>query len=210
MYQLSVFLLLTLLSCTSEKVQEAEQQNKEVEINIVMEKATLGAGCFWCVEAIFSELKGVESVEPGYAGGQTDNPTYKSICTGTTGHAEVAQITYDSSVISFEKLLSVFWKTHDPTTLNKQGGDEGTQYRSVIFYHTDEQRTTAERLKMELSDSGAWDNPIVTEISELQKFYVAENYHQDYYANNADQQYCRYVIQPKVEKFKSVFKDDLK
>lgn len=210
MYQLSVFISLVLLSCVTEQTQEVERQKKEVEINIFMGKATFGAGCFWCVEAIFSELKGVESVEPGYAGGQTDNPTYEAVCSGTTGHAEVAQITYDSSVISFEKLLSVFWKTHDPTTLNKQGGDEGTQYRSVIFYHTDEQKTTAEGLKTELSESGAWDNPIVTEITMLEKFYAAENYHQDYYANNADQQYCRYVIQPKVEKFKAVFKDDLK
>ncbi|MBL4623828.1 MAG: peptide-methionine (S)-S-oxide reductase MsrA [Flavobacteriales bacterium] len=215
MYQLSVCLFLTLFSCTAGREQGVDQvkeesKQKEIKISNGMEKATFGAGCFWCVEAIFSELKGVESVEPGYAGGQTDNPTYKEICIGTTGHAEVAQITFDPSVISFAKLLSVFWKTHDPTTLNRQGADSGTQYRSVVFYHTEEQKQTAEKYKKELSESGAWDNPIVTEISALDKFYPAENYHQDYYANNKDQQYCRYVIQPKLEKFRAVFAEELK
>ena len=210
MYQLSVCLFLTLLSCSSATEQDINMDITKIKKDVIMEKATFGAGCFWCVEAIFTELKGVVSVEPGYAGGAIENPTYKAVCSGTTGHAEVAQITYDPSVITFDKLLSVFWKTHDPTTLNKQGADEGTQYRSVIFFHTEEQKSLAEKYKQQLSESGAWDNPIVTEISELTKFYIAENYHRDYYANNKDNQYCRYVIQPKVEKFRKVFVEELK
>lgn len=210
MYQLIVCLFLALTSCSAftekEKNIDITKTNKDVN----MEKATFGAGCFWCVEAIFTELKGVVSVEPGYAGGAIENPTYKAVCSGTTGHAEVAQITYDPSLITFDKLLSVFWKTHDPTTLNKQGADEGTQYRSVIFFHTEDQKVLAKKYKQELSESGAWANPIVTEISELMKFYIAENYHRDYYANNKDNQYCRYVIQPKVEKFRKVFVEELK
>jgi peptide-methionine (S)-S-oxide reductase len=210
MYQLSVCLFLALLSCTAGTEQKMNIDTTITNKDVIMEKATFGAGCFWCVEAIFSELKGVVSVEPGYAGGGTENPTYKAVCSGTTGHAEVAQITYNPSLITFDKLLSVFWKTHDPTTLNKQGADEGTQYRSVIFFHTEEQKYLAEKYKQELSKSGAWDDPIVTEISELIKFYIAENYHRDYYANNKDNDYCRYVIQPKVEKFRKVFAEEIK
>ena len=210
MYQLNVCLFLALISCSTVTEQEMNIDTTKTNKDVIMEKATFGAGCFWCVEAIFTELKGVVSVEPGYAGGAIENPTYKAVCSGTTGHAEVAQITYDPSVITFDKLLSVFWKTHDPTTLNKQGADEGTQYRSVIFFHTEEQKSLAEKYKQQLSESGAWDNPIVTEISELTKFYIAENYHRDYYANNKDNQYCRYVIQPKVEKFRKVFVEELK
>jgi len=210
MYQLSVCLFLALISCSTAAEQEMNIDTTKTNKDVIMEKATFGAGCFWCVEAIFTELKGVVSVEPGYAGGATENPTYKAVCSGTTGHAEVAQITYDPSLITFDKLLSVFWKTHDPTTLNKQGADEGTQYRSVIFFHTEDQKSLAERYKQQLSESGSWDNPIVTEISELTKFYIAENYHRDYYANNKDNQYCRYVIQPKVEKFRKVFVEELK
>jgi peptide-methionine (S)-S-oxide reductase len=174
------------------------------------EKATFGAGCFWCVEAIFAELKGVESVTPGYAGGNVKNPTYKEVCDGTTGHAEVAQVVYDPSVISYDELLEVFWKTHDPTTLNRQGADVGTQYRSVVFYHSEDQKEKAEYYKQKLEESGAWDNPIVTEIEALDIFYEAEDYHNDYYQNNPDQGYCRYVIQPKLSKFRKAFADKLK
>lgn len=172
--------------------------------------ATFGAGCFWCVEAVFTELQGVKSVTSGYAGGHVKNPSYKEVCNGTTGHAEVAQIIYDPNVISFDLLLEVFWQTHDPTTLNRQGNDVGTQYRSAIFYHNDKQRELAEHYKTELNKSGAWDNPVVTEIVPLDTFYPAENYHQNYYEQNPEQGYCRYVIQPKVEKFRKVFKDKLK
>lgn len=172
--------------------------------------ATLGAGCFWCVEAVFTELKGVIRVTSGYAGGSVKAPTYKEVCTGTTGHAEVARIVYDPGVITFDELLEVFWQTHDPTTLNSQGNDHGTQYRSVIFYHNPEQQAIAQRYKAELDKSGAWDAPIVTEIAPLTAFYPAEDYHQNYYALNGNQGYCQYVIRPKVEKFRKVFANKLK
>ncbi|MBO1322874.1 peptide-methionine (S)-S-oxide reductase MsrA [Acanthopleuribacter pedis] len=175
-----------------------------------MEQATFGAGCFWCVEAVFEELKGVSTVVSGYAGGEKPNPTYKEICTGKTGHAEVVQITYDPAVISFEKLLEVFFKTHDPTTLNRQGNDVGTQYRSVVFYHNDDQKAAVTRIKKELNEAGAFKDPIVTEISAYTKMYEAEDYHQEYYANNGNQPYCRLVIAPKMEKFRKVFASDLK
>lgn len=174
------------------------------------ETATLGAGCFWCVEAIFEELNGVSSVTSGYTGGSVKSPSYKEVCNGTTGHAEVAQIVFDPNVISFTEILEVFWQTHDPTTLNRQGADVGTQYRSAIFYHNQEQKTIAEGLKKELDASGAWDNPIVTEISAISEFYPAEDYHQEYYQNNPNAGYCNYVIRPKVEKFRKVFADKLK
>lgn len=172
--------------------------------------ATFGAGCFWCTEAVFQRLKGVIRVEPGYSGGRRENPSYEQVCSGATGHAEVAQITYDPEIISFDELLEVFWKTHDPTTLNRQGNDVGTQYRSVIFYHDKEQKELAEKYKKKLDEAGIFDNPIVTEISELKNFYPAENYHQNYYNNNTAQPYCSFVITPKVEKLKEVFKDKLK
>lgn len=175
-----------------------------------LEKATFGSGCFWCTEAVFERLNGVHSVVSGYAGGTVDNPTYEEVCSGTTGHAEVTQITYDPKVITYDELLEVFWKTHDPTTLNRQGNDVGTQYRSVIFYHNEEQKQLAEKYKEELNKSGAWDRPIVTEISPLTNFFSAEGYHQDYYENNPNQGYCAFVIAPKVEKFEKVFKDKLK
>ncbi|MFC2135225.1 peptide-methionine (S)-S-oxide reductase MsrA [Bacteroidota bacterium] len=174
------------------------------------ETATFGNGCFWCSEAIFERLKGVESVESGYSGGSVNNPTYEQVCSGQTGHAEVIQIKYDPKVISFDELLEVFWKTHDPTTLNRQGADVGTQYRSVIFYHNDEQKKSAEHYKAELDKSGAWSNPIVTEISPLTNYYPAEDYHQEYFENNPDKQYCAFVVAPKVEKFEKVFKNKLK
>ena len=174
------------------------------------QKATFGSGCFWCTEAIFENLNGVHSVVSGYAGGHVLNPTYEEVCTGTTGHAEVTQITYVSSLISYDELLEVFWKTHDPTTMNRQGNDVGPQYRSVIFYHNEEQKKLAEKYKAALDKSGAWDKPIVTEISPLTNYFPAENYHQDYYNNNPNQGYCAFVIAPKLEKFKKVFKDKLK
>ncbi|MPQ47891.1 peptide-methionine (S)-S-oxide reductase MsrA [Marinifilum sp. N1E240] len=181
-----------------------EKENKNLEI------VTLGAGCFWCVEAIFQELEGVEQVVSGYMGGETKNPTYKEICTGETGHAEVCQITYNPAVISFGDLLEVFWQTHNPTTLNRQGADKGTQYRSAVFYHTEQQMKLAQSYKNKLAESGAWDDPIVTEITKVSKFYPAENYHQDYFNNNNNQPYCSFVIKPKMEKFKKIFKDKLK
>lgn len=173
--------------------------------------ATLANGCFWCTEAIFEQLEGVESATSGYTGGQVENPTYKQVTTGETGHAEALQIVYDPAKISFDELLEVFWQTHDPTTLNRQGNDIGTQYRSGIFYHNDEQKQLAEKYKAELDKSGAFNNPIVTEIVPFTKFYVAEDYHQQYFENNEGANpYCSVVIRPKVDKFRKVFKDKLK
>lgn len=174
-----------------------------------MEKATFGAGCFWCVEAIYQNLEGVKSVVSGYAGGHKEFPSYEQVTSGTTGHAEVIQITYDPQQISYEELLEVFFKTHDPTTLNRQGNDVGSQYRSVIFYHNDEQKALAERIKNELDSSGAWDKPIVTQIVPFTKFFEAEDYHQRYFDRNPSQAYCAYVIQPKLEKFRKAFKSKL-
>ena len=165
-----------------------------------MQKATFGAGCFWCVEAVFERLDGVKDVMPGYTGGHNNNPTYKEICTGMTGHAEVAQVTYDSKIITFNELLDMFWKSHDPTTRNRQGNDIGTQYRSAIFYHNDKQKLLAEESKLKVDNSRIFINPIVTEITKLDKFWPAEDYHNNYYANNMDQPYCRIVIKPKLDK----------
>ena len=165
-----------------------------------LEKVTLGAGCFWCVDAVFDRLDGVRSVEAGYAGGTISNPTYEAVCTGTTGHAEVAQITFDPKRISYEKLLEVFWEAHDPTTMNRQGADIGTQYRSVIFYSDEKQKAAAEKSMREAQKG--FDNPIVTKIEPLKAFYLAENYHQDYYRNHANAPYCRFVIKPKLDKLK--------
>lgn len=171
--------------------------------------ATFGAGCFWCTEAVFQRLKGVVKVESGYSGGRRENPSYEQVCSGATGHAEVVQVTYDPEIISFEELLEIFWKTHDPTTLNRQGNDIGTQYRSVIFYHDDEQKQLAEKYKKKLDATGIFNSSIVTEISPLKNFYKAEDYHKDYYNNNSSQPYCSFVITPKVEKLKEVFKEKL-
>jgi peptide-methionine (S)-S-oxide reductase len=181
-----------------------EMQNKNLK------EVTFGAGCFWCIEAVFEELKGVVSVESGYSGGSILNPTYKQICTGTTGHAEVARIIYNADVISFKELLEVFWQTHDPTTLNRQGNDIGTQYRSAIFYHDTSQKEQAEHYKNELNKSGAFSNTIITEISPLINYFKAENYHQNYYSLNPNQGYCQYIIAPKMEKFRKAFKEKLK
>lgn len=172
--------------------------------------ATFGTGCFWCTEAIFQELKGVLKTVSGYSGGTVANPSYEDVCTGTTGHAESLQIIYDPSVITYDELLEVFWESHDPTSLNRQGNDAGTQYRSAIFYHNAEQKQKAEHYKEELNKSGAYDKPIVTEITAYTKFYPAENYHQDYYRTHGSQPYCYLVIKPKVEKFEKVFKNKLK
>jgi peptide-methionine (S)-S-oxide reductase len=172
-----------------------------------LEQVTLGSGCFWCTEAVFQQLKGVKSAVSGYSGGRIVNPTYEQICGGNTGHAEVIQVSYDPAQISFTDILRVFWQTHDPTTLNQQGHDVGTQYRSAVFYHNEAQRKLAEEYKKQLDSSGTFGAPIVTEITKFEKFYPAEKYHQEYYELNPGQQYCEYVIRPKVEKFRKEFAD---
>ncbi|MBA3827593.1 MAG: peptide-methionine (S)-S-oxide reductase MsrA [Taibaiella sp.] len=174
------------------------------------EIATFGAGCFWCTEAQFLQLKGVEKVESGYSGGQVSSPTYRQVCTGTTGHAEVCNVYYDPSIVSFDELLAAFWTSHDPTQLNRQGNDVGTQYRSVVFYHSEEQKQKAEEYKQKLNAEHAWSKPVVTEISPFTKFYKAEDYHQDYYNMNGSEPYCQFVVKPKVDKFKKVFAGKLK
>lgn len=174
-----------------------------------LSKATFGAGCFWCVEAVFQQLKGVEKVVSGYMGGHIKNPAYKEVCRGTTGHAEVLQIDFDPSIISFDELLEVLWTTHNPTTLNQQGADKGTQYRSAIFYHDVSQKVAAEKSKNEVAPK-YWDNPIVTEITEASEFYAAEDYHQNYFNNNPTNGYCRVVISPKISKFRKSYADKLK
>jgi peptide-methionine (S)-S-oxide reductase len=190
----------------SNKPRTMDSQNNETNQTAI---ATFGNGCFWCTEAIFQQVDGVQKVVSGYAGGKVKNPTYKEVCSGLTGHAEVIQITYNPTVITFPELLEIFWQTHDPTTLNRQGADVGTQYRSVIFYHTDEQRDLATSYKQKLNQAGVFPNPIVTEISPVPVFYPAEDYHQNYFNLNGDAPYCAYVIQPKLEKFKKVFKEKL-
>jgi peptide-methionine (S)-S-oxide reductase len=185
-------------------------QNKKTMESSELKTATFGAGCFWCTEAVFLNVNGVTKVVSGYSGGKVKDPTYREVCSGLTGHAEVTQITYDPKKVSFEDLLEVFWNTHDPTTLNRQGADQGTQYRSVVFYNDDEQKKIAEHYKKQLEASHIYKNPIVTEISPLINFYSAEDYHQNYYALNPEQGYCQYVIRPKVEKFKKQFSSKLK
>jgi peptide-methionine (S)-S-oxide reductase len=172
--------------------------------------ATLAGGCFWCLEAVYDQLKGVEDVVSGYAGGTAPNPTYKQVCTGSTGHAEVVQITFDPDVITYKDLLDVFFTIHDPTTLNRQGSDVGTQYRSAIFYHTPEQKATADQTIAALEQANVWPDPIVTEVTPLDTFYPAEDYHQEYFANNPNQGYCRVVIEPKVAKFRKQYLERLK
>ena len=215
--------LTTLISCAQKsstnpetimdkKNHAAETTSSANPLNgVKTETATFANGCFWCTEAIFEELDGVISATSGYTAGNTENPTYKEVCTGQTGHAECLQIVYDPAKISFDELLAVFWETHDPTTLNQQGADVGTQYRSGIFYHNEEQRSKAEKYKAELDKSGAFDRPIVTEITAFTKFYPAEDYHQQYFENNENSNpYCQMVIRPKLDKFRKVFKDKLK
>lgn len=206
-----------LLGCLLATALSACAQNKdkvpddmEATNNTKLEKATFGGGCFWCTEALFQYLDGVTKVTSGYSGGDIANPSYEAVCGGTTGHAEVIQVTYDPAKITYDQLLEAFWQSHDPTQLNRQGNDVGTQYRSVIFYHNDEQRKEAEFYKEKLLQSGAYDKPVVTEISPLKNFYKAEDYHQNYYNQNGSQPYCSYVIRPKLEKFRKVFKEHLK
>ncbi len=175
-----------------------------------MKPATFGSGCFWCTEAVFQRVKGVEKVVSGYGGGHVDNPTYRQVCNGDTGHAEAVQVTYDPDEITYPELLEIFWKTHDPTTRNQQGNDYGPQYRSVIFYHDEEQKTLAEEYKQKLNTAGIWSDPIVTEISPFTNFYTAEKYHQNYYNQNSSQAYCAYTIRPKIEKLQKVFNHQLK
>ncbi|TCD03571.1 peptide-methionine (S)-S-oxide reductase MsrA [Pedobacter psychroterrae] len=194
-----VIAALILLSAGAAKAEPAKLQ-----------KATFGMGCFWCSEAVFQRLNGVTAVRSGYEGGTTANPSYDEVCTGNTGHAEVIEITYDPAKIKYEELLEVFWKTHDPTTLNRQGADVGTQYRSVIFYHTDEQKAIAEKYKKELNAAKAFPDPIVTGINKASTFYVAENYHQDYFRRNGNAPYCKAVILPKMQKLEKLFKSRLK
>src|SRR4030095_13620185 len=208
---LFLFSIILAYGCNlSGKQKQSSKKSSDKDISQMsdttkLEKATLGAGCFWCVEAIFQDVKGVEKVESGYSGGTTADPTYEQVCSGMTGHAEVAQITFDPSVITYEQLLTVFFHVHDPTTMNRQGNDKGTQYRSAIFYHNDEQKKTAEKVKEDISKSGLWDDQIVTEITPFDKFYKAEDYHQNYYNENPNQSYCSYVIAPKVKKFYKEF-----
>jgi len=211
---LTVIIIFIILFSGCGKTPENPNLNQKKNLNkeVMSEKsdtAVFGAGCFWCVETIFERLKGVESVESGYAGGKTENPTYEQVCRGNTGHAEVARITFNPEVISFEELLEVFWTMHDPTTLNRQGADIGTQYRSAIFYRNDEQKLIAEKSKIETAPQ-LWSDEIVTEITPLEKFYPAENYHQDYYNQNSDKSYCKFVINPKLQKFREKFKDKIK
>ena len=175
-----------------------------------LETATLAAGCFWCVEAVFDDLRGVESVESGYSGGHTENPTYQQVCSETTGHAEVIQLKFDANIISFKEILQVFFAVHDPTTLNRQGNDVGSSYRSAIFYHSDEQKRIAEEVVKEVEAEAVYDNSIVTEIKPFNKFYIAENYHQEYFANNPNQPYCAAIVAPKVAKFRQKFVQRLK
>ncbi|MBN1597434.1 MAG: peptide-methionine (S)-S-oxide reductase MsrA [Bacteroidales bacterium] len=201
LYSIAIFLL------TLKTIAMSNPVNKQ---NDKSETATFGAGCFWCVEAIFERVNGVKDVQSGYSGGHVKNPTYKEVCTGTTGHAEVCRITYDPEIISYPDLLEIFWQTHDPTTPNRQGNDVGTQYRSVIFYHNNAQKNAAVEMKKRLNKAGIWKNPVVTQIVPLEIFYPAEDYHEDYYSNNPDQPYCSFIISPKVKKFEKAFGEYLK
>lgn len=201
MWRASSFAIFTLLIISITTMGQSRQR---------IEQATFGAGCFWCVEAIFERVEGVSMVESGYSGGHLKNPDYKSVTTGSTGHAEVVQLDYDPDLVSFGALLEVFFKTHDPTTLNRQGADVGTQYRSCVIYHNQEQQELARKVIDKLDKAGIWNDPIVTTLEPFSEFYSAERYHQEYFENNPDQGYCRLVIQPKVEKFEQLFNDLLK
>jgi peptide-methionine (S)-S-oxide reductase len=209
-------LLLTVLVAGTSCGQKAKekQENKTMANQVSntegLELATFGSGCFWCTEAIFLDVEGVYNVQSGYMGGKVKNPTYKEVCSGLTGHAEVIQFHYDPKKISYDEVLEIFWKTHDPTTLNRQGADVGTQYRSVVFYHNDQQKQLAEHYKSKLESENVFNDPIVTEITPASVFYKAEDYHQNYYNLNQDQPYCSFVITPKLEKFRKVFKEKTK
>jgi peptide-methionine (S)-S-oxide reductase len=202
-----------LMACTEgHQKSNKEPNNDDIEMKIEQgrEVITLGGGCFWCTEAVFQQLNGVDTVISGYMGGNVKNPTYREICTGTTGHAEVIQVIYNPEILTVTEILEVFFATHDPTTLNRQGADVGTQYRSVVFYHNEEQRKTTEEIIQELNKAKVFNSPIVTQIAKAEVFYPAEDYHQNYYNLNSNQSYCAYVITPKLEKFQNVFKDKLK
>jgi len=189
---------------------EIVNAQKNTETSRVVDTATFGSGCFWCSEAIFEMVKGVIDIVPGYSGGEIPNPDYEMVCTGKSGYAEVVQIIYEPEIISFENLLEIFWQTHDPTTLNRQGADIGTQYRSVIFYHSEQQKTSAQYYKNKLNDSKIWKSAVVTEISPFKKFYKAEGYHQNFYSKNPSNSYCNFVITPKIHKFEKVFAGKIK
>ncbi|MFP4368816.1 MAG: peptide-methionine (S)-S-oxide reductase MsrA [Candidatus Kapaibacterium sp.] len=209
-FKLSSFILMfVLLSCGANSDVESDNY-KDMANTENYKTATIGGGCFWCVEAVFQKLKGVKSVVSGYSGGKRENPSYEQVCSGATGHAEVVQIEYDESEISFKELLRVFFSTHDPTTLNRQGADAGTQYRSVIFFHDEQQRQDASEVIEFLEQENIYDDPIVTEVSAFDKFYEAEESHQNYYARNSNQPYCSFVINPKLRKLEKLFKDKLK
>ncbi len=216
-YLISLAGVIVLMSCTNSNKgiqskssqSNLNQKTKNMETKN-LDTATFGGGCFWCVEAVYQQLNGVKSVASGYAGGQRANPTYEQVCSGASGHAEVIQIVYDTTKISFDELLQVFWTVHDPTTLNRQGADVGTQYRSVVFYHSEHQKETTQSYIEKLNKEHAFANPVVTEVSPITTFYKAEDYHQNYYNDNQNQPYCSFVIQPKMEKFKKVFGDKLK
>lgn len=195
---------------TAKELKKSSTKKENKSMNANLEVATFGGGCYWCMEAIFQRLEGVVKVESGFSGGQVKNPTYREVCTGTTGHAEVIQITFDTTKIPFTEILKVFFTMHDPTTLNQQGNDVGTQYRSAVFYHNDAQKKASEEIIMELNKSKVYPSPIVTEVTKFDVFYIAEDYHQDYYNQHGGEGYCQYVIQPKIEKFEKVFKDRLK
>ena len=209
---LSVISFVGLSSCAQKdnSVKIKKETKTMTSTNKNLDTATFGTGCFWCTEAVFQQLEGVEKVTSGYSGGHVVNPTYEEVCSKTTGHAECLNIVYDTTKITFDELLEVFWQVHDPTTLNRQGADAGPQYRSVVFYHNAEQKARAEKYKTDLDKSGAWDSPIVTTLEKFDVFYPAEDYHQNYYNNNSGQGYCQFVIRPKLDKFEKVFKNKLK
>jgi peptide-methionine (S)-S-oxide reductase len=206
----SMLLAVQWVSCQTDPMNQTVYQSNSMNSENRVSIATFGAGCFWCVEAVFQQLRGVAKVESGYMGGTVKNPSYKEVCTGNTGHAEVCQIHFHPDTITFAELLEVFWQVHDPTTLNRQGNDIGTQYRSAVFYHNEDQKKEAEFYKKKMEESGAFDRPVVTEITEAAAFYKAEDYHQNYFNQNGEQPYCAMVVRPKVEKFQKVFKDKLR
>jgi peptide-methionine (S)-S-oxide reductase len=210
LFRVALVLAVAALACARSRPESHHSPNTFAMSMDNYDVATFGAGCFWCTEAIFSRLEGVISVVPGYSGGHVPNPTYEQVCSGTTGHAEVCQITYDPNRISYDELLEVFWKTHDPTTPNRQGNDIGTQYRSVIFYHSDAQRQRAEYFKQLLDSSGVYEAPIVTEIVPFERFWPAEEYHRNYFERHPEKAYCALVIRPKVEKFENVFRSKVR
>lgn len=207
----NLFAAIALVSCAQQQPPSATLTHSNIaNMTTNTDTATFGAGCFWCVEVLFQQLDGVLKVTSGYSGGHIVNPTYEQVCSKKSGHVEVIEVVYDPTKITYDELLEVFWKTHDPTTPDQQGNDHGPQYRSVIFYHNSHQKLLAEKYKEELNKSGAWAKPVVTAVEPFKTFYSAENYHQNYYNANPDQMYCRYVIQPKVDKFQKVFKEKLK